>query len=39
MIKKVLFQQQELDDLLKHAYIERMDASEETIYLTTALKN
>ena len=38
MIKKVLFQQQqERDDLLKHAYIERMDVSEKTKYLTTAL--
>jgi len=38
MIKKILFQQQqERDDLLKHAYIERMDGSEKTKYLSTAL--
>ena len=38
MIKKVLFQQQqERDELLKHAYIERIDVSEKTKYLTTAL--
>ena len=34
MIKKVLFQQQqERDELLKHAYIERMDVSEKKKYL------
>jgi predicted AAA+ superfamily ATPase len=38
MINKILFpQQQERDDLLKHAYIERMDVSEKTKYMSTAL--
>ena len=38
MIKKILFQQlQERDELLKHVYIERIDVSEKTKYLTTAL--